>query len=282
MIYYLEFNNYSHLQEFLATKIGFNPLDFYTKKPLPFNKIKIKQWQDLQTQLDVDNLLFAQEQENIQLKNFLVNIHDLQINPYLSDFLVKIKNTFENLFLFSLDKDKLLAEEKKSLKKAKIDYQKLKSDKNLRLKSAQEYQTILNLTYSHSSLLYLAENSDSIQEVVDRLDFLALSGLSENQIKNYFSSKTPLFMLPFSVNNLVKNTLLWYQNLNSPDDLQLALSLLMTKLEKQKTKNNLNLINKIKKIILDMDFEMRNNNKIKPTVHWKLMLWKINQLSLTN
>lgn len=278
MIFYLEFNNYSHLQEFLASQLGFNPLDFYTQKKLPFEKIKITQWQDLQTQFDTDNLLFSQDSEKDSVKNFVVDINDLQINQYVADFLLKIKDSFENLFLFSLDKDKLLADEKKAFKKAEIEYQKLKSTENLKLQVANEYQNTLNYKCSTANLSFLAKQSESVQEVIDRLDFLELSELPENQIQTYFSTQTPLFMLPFSVNNLAKNTLTWYKSMNSIDDLQLSLSLLMTKLEKQKNSKNLKLINKLKKKVLDMDLGMRQNNKIAPLTHWKLMLWKMKQL----
>jgi hypothetical protein len=278
MIFYLEFDNYSHIQEFLAAQLNFNILSFYQKNKTPFRKTKINKWQDLQTQSDVDNLLFLEEETGGDLENLLVDIGDLQFNKYVVDFLTRIENSFKNLFLFSLEKEKLLTEEKNCLKKSRIKIEKLKSDKLVRLALAREYSSIIDLKLNNSNLNYLAQNTVSAQEMVDRLDFLKLSELPENQIKSYFSTQTPLFMLPFSIQDLAKSSYTWYLNINSADEIQLGLNLLMTKIDAQKNQKNKTFLSKIKKTILNMDLETRTNTSVKPILQWKLLLWKLSKI----
>jgi hypothetical protein len=77
-------------------------------------------------------------------------------------------------------------------------------------------------------------------------------------------------MTSFATNNLERDTLKWYQKIESSDDIQLGLSLLMTKLNKQNNKT----ANKIKKLIINTDQKIKTAAKVDPMVWWKLLLWK--------
>jgi hypothetical protein len=270
MISYLEFANYSQLEEFLAQKIDFDWLDFYLQKNKPFQKNKISGWQELQSLLNTENMLF--ESEFVGNQNFLVNIQDLIIDKYATAFLKDQDSKDLNLFLYSLEKEKLLAEEKKILKKDKIEYQKIgKSDSKLRLQIANNYHQKLDLNFSHDFLNQIVQITNSFQEIVDILDFLELSEIDEKTAKEYFKAPDlPIFMTSFATNNLERDTLKWYQKIESSDDIQLGLSLLMTKLNKQNNKT----ANKIKKLIINTDQKIKTAAKVDPMVWWKLLLWK--------
>ena len=270
MISYLEFANYSQLEEFLAQKIGFDWLDFYLQKNKPFQKNKISGWQELQSLLNSENMLF--ESELAENQNFLVNIQDLTIDKYSTAFLKEQDSKDLNLFLYSLEKEKLLAEEKKILKKDKIEYQKIsKSDSKLRLQIANNYHQKLDLNFSPDFLNQIVQITNSFQEIVDILDFLELSEMDEKTAKEYFKAPDlPIFMTSFATNNLERDTLKWYQKIESSDDIQLGLSLLMTKLNKQNNKT----ANKIKKMIIETDQKIKTTAKVDPMVWWKLLLWK--------
>jgi hypothetical protein len=270
MISYLEFANYSQLEEFLAQKIGFDWLDFYLQKNKPFQKNKISGWQELQSLLNSENMLF--ESELAENQNFLVNIQDLTIDKYSTAFLKEQDSKDLNLFLYSLEKEKLLAEEKKILKKDKIEYQKIsKSDSKLRLQIANNYHQKLDLNFSPDFLNQIVQITNSFQEIVDILDFLELSEMDEKTAKEYFKApELPIFMTSFATNNLERDTLKWYQKIESSDDIQLGLSLLMTKLNKQNNKT----ANKIKKMIIETDQKIKTTAKVDPMVWWKLLLWK--------
>jgi hypothetical protein len=271
MVQFLEFNNLSFLEEYLSQEIGFDLLEYYTAKDKDlFTRVKLSNWQELSNySTGVDSLFSTEIDES---ENYLVNIQDLKIDQYSSQLLNQIQSNSENKFyLYSYDKEKLLADEKKYLKKEKIEVVKVpKSSEELRLKVVADYSQKIGLDSDSSFLKSLSKSTISVQEAIDKIDFLDLAEISKESLKDCIDVPgLPIFMYSFSTNNLNRDAVKWIKAIGE-DEIQLGLSLIFTKLSKQETKASVEL----KKELLRTDYLMKNISKVKALTWWKLFLYK--------
>jgi hypothetical protein len=253
---YIEFTDYSLMIVYLAKQLGQNPLTCLQQpQQLDLNKLKVNSITDLDLLTISSDDLFGENSHT----GWLVDILDSDLKD-----LDKL-SVNENVYLFS-SQIELKADDKKLLKKYNINYQELKkTDSAIVQEIAQEYCQQLGI--NSSEIKPLLSQAKSYQEILDNIDFVQLSDNSKNAVESLMKEeKLALFMRGFNVNNLPKDATTWAREVDE-NDLQLALSLIYSKLDKQNSKQLL------QKLILT-DQKIKTRSKIKPLTWFKLFLWQ--------
>lgn len=268
MIVYLQYSEWSLVLEYIADNFDASLPDLLAKKAvLPLERRRFLGWNDLEIFVaQISANIFDEEQK----QGSLIDIEELKFSD--SEF-VKIVENIEaedvDIILFSSTKEKLLADEKKVLKKAKIDFVELKkADEKYKNQILEEYQDDgLELSYSDKKLIN--KNVNNYTELLNILDLLLLVDKPQEILKGYFAEESlPVFMLPFSLKNLEKNAKTWKKRI-AEEDIQLALSLVYGKLDKQETEEAL----QIQKTLIKTDQRIKTRGGVSPLIWWKYFLW---------
>lgn len=267
MKFYLEYTDFSLLQAFICQQLNLDLAKVLESGLTNISRYKIEKWQDIEEILGKSNFFFEEDGD----QNLLLDIGQLEINDKSIDFLKAQDFASKMVFIYSSEDKTLTLDQKKLLKKFDFDYQNLKAlDADLALEISQIHTQKIGLKISENDLKKLIKQSKSYQEIIDNLDLIELSGDTAKALKSILIEEAlPLFMYGFSTANLEKDSRRWYAKINE-ENVQLALSLIYSKLEKNQSRVSLNLQ---KKLILT-DKNIKNSTKLSPTVWVKLFLWQ--------
>ena len=267
MKFYLEYTDFSLLQAFICQQLNLDLAQVLESGMTTVSRYKIEKWQDIEEVLGKSNFFFEEDGD----QNLLLDIGQLEINDKSVAFLKAQDFAGKIVFIYSSEDKSLTLDQKKLLKKNEVDYQNLKAlDADLALKISQSHTQKLDLKITDADLKKLIKQSKSYQEIIDNLDLIELSGDTAKSLKSILiEEELPLFMYGFSTANLEKDSRRWYAKIND-ENVQLALSLIYGKLDKNFTELSLDLQ---KKLILT-DKNIKNSTKLTPTAWVKLFLWQ--------
>lgn len=208
-----------------------------------------------------------------EFTSFLVNYGDLKFEPKILIYLEKLDQ--HNVYLYTSTDNSLSPDVRQSLKKARITLISLKKiDEQKQIELATEYRNQMQLMITAQDIAKIVKNCGTFQEVIDALDFLRLLDNPKDGVDELILKvNTPIFWLGFEVTKLKSQVNLWYQNVTDKE-LQLALTLISSKLDKQNTLSSRKLL---KQLILT-DKNLKTNAKIDQMTWWKYFLWQANQV----
>jgi hypothetical protein len=269
MIFFLEFENYSYLTEFISQKEKANLLDLIISRDNNFSFLqtyKLQDWSELKNIISKNEELF--EKNLNQEKSYLFDIQSLNFDKIVLAYLQEICPINQNIYFYSIEKTSLTLQEKKLWQKIGFNYENLKQNKELNASLAKEYIQKLQLNIDFKDLQKIIQNSSSCQEIIDNIDYINLANDVDLAIKSLqkIDSK-PIFMLPFDLKNLEDHSQIWLKSVNS-ENLQLALSLINTKLSNQK------LSSELRKELILTDQKIKTFGRVEGVVWLKLFLWK--------
>lgn len=257
MITFLEYSFleeiYHHIsqQEKIIIDILINPSRY-------IQKLKPNRWKD------IDNLgsksIFDDAKSADRIP--LIDISSLKINSKVSELVKSLQNNV-NIYLYNPDSRKLGASDKQILKKSGIPVTTLKPlDNQIKLKLLEEYRATQKIT--GQNLSSIVHSASTLQEAFDILDVCNIYPNYLNTIKT--SPQIQLFMQNFRPGDK-KSINIWY-NHTKEQEIQLAISLILTKLKKQNS-----IPTHIKRLI-ELDSNIKTHSKTKPITWYKLFLWQ--------
>lgn len=287
MITYIEFSDYSLFLEYICQKlcqklsVPLLPVLINPSK-LPCTKIRLQNWNQLEQNLSGGDFFQDTNPDNLSndstsTSTFVIDLDELEINKNTISYLTNPSlDTSLSIYLYSSTNDTLDADTKKLLKKANIDLESFKKpNPDTIQKIASEHCKNLNLSISTSKLNTLCSQSLSYYEILNNLEFLELAQDQDSAFESMLKHEKPaLFMQGLNLNNLPKDINNWYKNVGE-DDLQLALSLIYTKLEKPNT----DISKKLLQNLIQTDQKIKTSSRVGAMTWYKLFLWKAKKLS---
>jgi hypothetical protein len=201
----------------------------------------------------------------------LVDIQSIELIPKLIEII--INSEYPNpIFITSTNNDSLDADTKKLGKKFDLNIISLKKiNPEVAKQLAKEYSTKLGIKASAKKVEDLAIQCISYFEIIDSLDFIVLADDQNSAIDSMLKPfKLQLFMRGFNPNSLsIKEIQPWVKDVDE-GELQLALSLIFTKLSKLDSP----LSKKLLQELILTDQRIKTRAKILPQVWYRLFLYK--------
>ncbi len=271
MSIFIDYSDYSLVQFYLAKSLKANPLDLILGKVNLFRRLELDNWFDLRQELSSGESFFADEKAEKDI--LLVDLKNLTIDQKAIDFLNNSNTEGYTLFFIRPDKPSQDAEEKKLWTKTGEYVVLKKAEESEKLELARQYVMDLGLDLTRVQIQFLAEQADNFQELIDNLDLVDLADGKPEMLKSLQKNEeTQLFMLGFDPQKTSLQALNWYKSVQE-EDIQLALSLIFTKL----SKFNHPFSKVLLKVLIETDQKMKTRAKIPLTLWWKLFLWKSRQ-----
>ncbi len=264
MLVYLDYQDWDLVLEYLANSIGHSLADlFFGQSRLPIHQVSLDDWNSLDSVLSWSEGLFT-DPEPISL----VDISNVNLRTNNSQALLKI-STNKLVYCHRGTETSLSSEEKKLWDKLGFEYITLKQFSNSTKTFLLDNHLIrFNFNLTNLEKNQLLRQSQNYTELVNLLDLCFLTQNPSWVIENTRESvDIPLFKLPITQKSIAS----WQQV--SEDNLQLALSLFFTKLEKLPQ----NISKKLQKLLILTDQNLKTKAKVKPTTWWKLFLWQVKQ-----
>jgi putative sterol carrier protein len=271
MITFIEFSQQAVVEEWLAERLQVSVLDLLDKTP--WQRMMIDNWEIVATYVDSPQDLLFSEEDSSATQPLLINFQELEIDQDVIDFLDQLTDTSREVFVYSYELPKLKTDLKKKWKKAGLGYEIVtKSQIETREKVAQAYAQQLDLKLSQKNLKEVAESSLHWREVVNNLDLLWLSGSPKKALPQVVEAEaTPLFKYSLRPHTLERDVRRWSEI--GEGEIQLAMSLIAGKLEKQQSATDRKLL---QKLILT-DEKMKTRSEVEATTWWKLFLYEVKQ-----
>lgn len=266
---FLLYQNWSDLIKYICDQTDQDFIDSL-QNGLSVERIFLNTWSEITNHIDTVSLFKNNIKSNIKL----INVQDLKLDKNAEYFLSKIKEN-QNIFLYSPNIEKLLADEKKKWSKIRVEVIELKKpDTKNKLDFLQKYIKKDDINLSPQDLKIIAEKSNTFDEVVDLIDMAKLSEQPSQIVGELNRDETvPLFFLSLNTNDWPKSISRWYSAITSSDDVQLGLSMLYTKSDRIG-----NLSKQIKREIIDTDYRIKSGSKLSSIANWKLLIWKLKQM----
>jgi hypothetical protein len=268
---FLDYADWDLVLEHFAQKLGLDLLEVLSgQKKLPTERLSLSSWQTINTDLTPSEDLFGEPETKITL----VDIDNLSLKKVDEKFLQGLSLDAEVYFLRSAGNG-FNAEEKKIWKSLKFEYVTLKkfedsTKQSLLEKYLNKHELNLNATQKST----LIKQTGNYTELLNVLDQVNLTDQPEKVLKNYFAEEVlPIFMLPFSLNKLESNTRTWASRIGE-DEVQLGLSLIYGKLDKQSGGQ----ARELQTELIQTDKRIKTNNRANPHTWWKLFLWRAGRL----
>jgi|GEM_PF-4301228 len=269
MLTFLENLEWSRAQTYLSSHFNLNPLDVLLgNRELPVKKIVLGGWSELAEQLDSgNNSLFD---SGVGEYEFLIDIKQLEITTKQIDFLKDLTQNNQNYYFYSSSTDTYKTDVKVLFKKNQFLVTSLKKiDPAQALSIAKDYTDVSGAKLHSSSLNKLVNQVETYSEIIDKIDFLNLTGDPEKNLNEVLiTTKQEVFMMSFDLNNLGRSVQAWVGIDES--ELQLAISVVFGKL----IKSNHRLAPKILRDLIMTDFNLKTITKIPSLTLWKLFVWK--------
>ncbi len=263
---YLEYTELSLALGEIAVRRGLDLLEILSNSQL-VQRQKVSNVTELMEILNAEESLFG-EISNLPT---LVDVQNIQLTSKLVGIIANCE-ILNPIFLTSTINDSLDAETKKVCKKFDLELITLKKlNPELAKQIARKYSLSLELTASPKKIEDLASQCISYFEIIDSLDFISLSDNQNKAIDSILKPfKLQLFMQGFNPNNLSSKEIQpWVKDVDE-GELQLALSLIYTKLSKIDSKFSKKLLQEL--ILTDQRIKTRA--KISPLIWYRLFLYK--------
>ncbi len=264
MIVYLDYQDWDLVVEYLANFAGYDLADlFFGQARLPIHQVSLDNWNSLDSVLPWSEGLFT-EPEPI----FLLDISNVNLKTNNPQSVLNV-SVNKPIYCHRAAGISLSSEEKKLWDKLGFQYVTLKQfshkTKTLLL---EKYLIKFNVALTSLEKNQVLTQSQNYTELVNLLDLCFLSQNPSWIMENAWDLvDTPLFKLPITQKSIAS----WLKV--SEDDLQLALSLFFTKLEKLPQ----NFSKKFQKLLILTDQNLKTKTKVKATTWWKLFLWQLKQ-----
>jgi hypothetical protein len=260
---YLSSKNYSLVLEYISSNLELGLLELITGELL-VNKIKPNNQTEIELNLDSSGGLFGEE--SVSRNYLLVDLCNIDIKALNWDFFGNNESSTSLIFFDSINE--LNADSKKFLKIKGVELLDLKSpDVKTKEEFIEKYCTILDMESKVKNAIIpkISQFCSDYYEIINWLDFAAMSDSSDNQIDKICHILTPEeSVMTFKLG--LKDTKHWM--INDEGELQKNLSILATKSQSQKNKNY------IAKII-QTDKNVKTRSKVKALTWYKLLLWQI-------
>jgi hypothetical protein len=259
MITFLEYQQIEEIYHYLIQKHELQ-MDSIAGTNSLVVKSTIQNISDL-TNLSTDSIFETDDDQNIHL----VDITSLNLN-------IKTKNQFtttpKQIYLYNPDQKSLLAKDKKTLANLGIIYEKTKPiTKQLIEKYLEDHIQKQGVTIPTNHVKKTIMISKSVYEAITIIDTIQHTN-PEKYLSAIESPNTPeLYMASFKPGNK-SDILLWYKH-TKEDELQLAISLIHTKLKKLNNAGTKNI-----KQVIELDFNIKTNNTITPMTWYKYFLYQ--------
>jgi hypothetical protein len=269
--YFLEYTDFSLAVEHICSQQGLDFLETWRSKKLPFLRLKPESWFDLEATVLQDEDLFGETKP----QTFLISIENLLLDNKILPILEKLQASKSYFYLTYSNDEKLLADSKKLLKKANIDFIQLKKPDSTRaFEIAQKHTQNIDLKITATDLQKLTKQASGYQQLIDELDFIWLSGDSKKAVESLLiEEELPIFMMSFKPENAKNDSQKWYKRVRE-DDVQLLISLLFTKVSKDSS----NLAKKLIQELILVDQKSKTISKVGGSVWLKYWLWKAENL----
>jgi|GEM_PF-1190217 len=267
MLTFIEATDFSLLIEHICKVEQFNFFKYLIDSKIEVQKHNPENLSDLVGLTQVEEDLFGEN----HLRPILVDLKNISIDEQILYVFTKLQAISTNYYFYTTEDKKLTADQKKLLKKVEVNYLNLKSfDKNLGNQLVSQYLEFYGIAENISGLQKLVNQCLSYQELIDTLDFIFLAESPKLALESVLKEEQlPIFMYGFSTSNLKKDVDRWRQRLH-PDDLQLHLSLLLTKLDKQK--NDRSKI--LQKELILTDQRIKTISKVAPEIWLKYWFYQ--------
>lgn len=267
MLTYIESSDFSLLIQHICQIEQYDFFSYLINSKIEIQKHNPENLSDLVGLTQVEEDLFGET----KLLPILVDLKNITIDEQSLSIFEKLKSIETNYYFYTTEDKKLTADQKKLLKKIDVEYLNLKSiDKNLGSQLLSQYLEFYGIKEVISGLEKLVAQSLSYQELIDNLDFIFLANNPKEALESLLKEEQlPIFMYGFSTNTTAKDVDRWRQRLH-PNDLQLHLSLLLTKLDKQKNEQS----NKLQKELILTDQRMKTMSKVAPEIWLKYWFYK--------
>ena len=269
---FVEYTDYSLLLELLCRKTSGHLLAaLLDEKKLNIQKIRVTSVDELAQNLDEAGDLWCLESQERKLK--VVDLGVLEI----SEVLLKVIADKENIILTRIENE-LNIDDKKILKKVGIEVLSLKKvDTEIVTSIYSQYAKVLALDITTTQIAKLAQQTNNYFEIIDNLDFIVLSGETKTAFESLIVEQDlELYKRTFSVNNLAREAKIWYKAVSDEGELQLALSLIFTKLSKQ----NSPIAKEVQKSLIELDKRIKNNSKAKSLTWFRAWLAQVGGLQV--
>ncbi len=262
------FLEFTELSLALAEIAGRSNLDIYNTliDTSLIQRQKVDSVTQLMEILNCEESLFETETNT---KPMLVDILNLELTTKLIELIAKTNLEFP-VYIHSTIAETYDADTKKTLKKNNLEVVTLKKiNSEIAKQIANQYSTKLELKASSKKIEDLATQCVSYFEIIDSLDFISLSNSQNEAIDSMLKPfKLQLFMRGFNPDSL-SSIIPWVKDVDE-GELQLALSLIFTKLSKMDSALSKRLLQEL--ILTDQRIKTRA--KISPLVWYRLFLYK--------
>ena len=228
--------------------------------PTPaITKSSLSNWAELNT-LGAGSLF--QEQPQIHL----VDISGVRVSADLKSFAF---DPVDPVYLYHPEEHKLASPERKLLRGAGVDYEKLKKlDLATVRKYAQEYVRTRQLDIDEATLSQVLQVAESLPEITNVLSVVAHPTIDTKEYLQAIRTTEPpkLYMSDFRPGD--KRSLDVWRKYVPEDEVQLALSLIHTKLSKYH-RDTARLGD-----VIETDRLIKTNAQASPLTWYRLLLWK--------
>ncbi len=269
MISFIEQTVGGDMEFFLAKKYNINYSEFLSTYPNNFQKDIISQWNEIESKITVASIF----ETNVTEKIHVVDIGDLDINKKTIKYLENVNNPDSIIYLYSGTKVKLLSSEKKQWEKAALEYAVTKKLTTTDISTiVKEYIQKSQVNIPGSVISEVISQSVDIREAINIVDFLSLCpdiNTAWRETKN--ETKTLPFMMNFQPGN--KTQINQWVKFANKDELQLALSIIFTKLQRNYSGDSKKAIAEV----IEADRRIKNDNRVLPESWYKYMLWRIGE-----
>jgi hypothetical protein len=267
MIYFLEYTDWDLVVEHLASQENMDLLSIILgEQTLPLERVRLMAWHTLNMDLAASEDLFGQDSKRVTL----VDMEGLSLKKSEEADLRELSAGQEIYFYRSAGVG-LSAEEKKIWKNLKYEYLTLKKPEPKTAQALlQAYGERYQLSLTSSQQAELLKKASNYTELLNILELVYLTQDPDRVLQDYFAPESlPVFMLPFSPGKLAGQVGPWRDKIG-PDEVQLGLSLVYGKLDKQSS----SAAKELQKELIRTDKKIKTNPKASGSTWWKLFLWK--------
>jgi hypothetical protein len=214
-------------------------------------------WSDLQT--IGEESLFSDQKEI-----YLVDLSTCR-QPMAN---IKLERTNHAIYLYNSEKRKYLSNEIKQLEKANIAYINTKTISSLELQNyVESYISKSKYNIDKNILSKILKSEKNLNEIVNIIDLASIINIDKYLEATKSNEKLLLFQQNFIPKNF-RSIKTWYEN-TTKDEIQLAISLIHTKLKKQPQYHY------IIKDLINFDQFAKTNPTVKPEIWYKYFLFTV-------
>jgi hypothetical protein len=232
MVYFVSYKNFS---DFVAYYANQHRLELYPELTrFGTSIVGLQSWGDWMKGAESESLFV--DESDAGVRSQVYDYSSLTLSPAVKEQFEKLSQT-SDVYMINREDSQLKAPTKKLLQSKNIAIIELKGPDKLQIKNLIQASQQVNSTQLASEITSFitneSKNWDQVMGLLYLAEMLATTKTPTSAIISVLQESlpyeaTPLFQLPWRENMLAKDVISWSQAVG-PDELQLALSLLMTK-----------------------------------------------------